>query len=287
MKASLSVVVAALCLSACGNSSQSSSESQKTLDPSQATEKAPDTFRVKFDTTRGAFDIECHRDWAPNGVDRVYNLVKLGFYDDVAFFRVVRSPRPFVVQFGIHGNPEVAQRWLNANIQPDPPKQSNTRGRVTFAMAGRPDTRSTQLFINYGNNASLDRMGFAPVCDVVGDGMNVVEQLYDGYGEGVTEEQDQIVSQGNKFLKEKHPMLDYIKTARIDDAPAPVASASAAASASAVASAPEPVPSVSATATASASGSANANASANASASSNAAPRSNASAGPNAAPNKK
>jgi peptidyl-prolyl cis-trans isomerase A (cyclophilin A) len=264
MKSSLSVVAATLALSACGNSTQSSSESQKTLDPSQATERAPDAFRVKFETTKGAFDIECHRDWAPNGVDRVYNLVKLGFFDDVAFFRVVRSPRPFVVQFGIHGNPDVAQRWLNANIPPDPPKQSNTRGRVTFAMAGSPDTRSTQLFINYGNNSSLDRMGFAPVCDVVGDGMNVVEQLYDGYGEGVTEEQDQIVSQGNKFLKEKHPMLDYIKTARIDDAPAPVASVSATAAASASAA-----PSSSASASASA------------------APHSSASSAPSAAPPKK
>jgi len=242
-------------LASCGQGSGNGNASPALLDPGAATAQAPATFRVTFDTTVGAFGVACHRDWAPNGADRFYNLVKIGFFDDVAFFRVVRQPRPFVVQFGIHGNPDVAARWLNANIPPDPATQSNTRGKLTFAMADRPDTRSTQLFINYGNNTSLDRMGFAPLCEVIGDGMLVVDKLYDGYGEGPTAEQDQIVSQGNKFLKEKHPKLDYIKTARLDaDPPAASASDSAVAPPSAVAT-PPPTASAQASATATASSS--------------------------------
>jgi peptidyl-prolyl cis-trans isomerase A (cyclophilin A) len=214
-------------LAGCGQGSGGNA-SAPLMDPGAATAQAPASFLVTFETTAGSFGVECHRDWAPNGADRFYNLVKIGFFDDVAFFRVVHR---FVVQFGIHGNPDVAAKWLNANIPPDPPTQSNTRGKLTFAMAGSPDTRSTQLFINYGNNTNLDRMGFAPLCEVTGDGMLIVDKLYDGYGEGPTAEQDQIVSQGNKFLKEKHPRLDYIKTARIAES-APVAPDSASAAAS-------------------------------------------------------
>ncbi len=264
-------------LTACGQSSEGAgSGASPLMDPSQATGQAPDTFHVTFETTQGSFGVDCHRDWAPNGADRFYNLVKIGFFDDVAFFRVVRSPRPFVVQFGIHGNPSVAARWLNANIAPDSPKASNTRGKLTFAMAGSPDTRSTQVFINYGDNRSLDRMGFAPLCEVSGDGMNIVDKLYDGYGEGPTKEQDEIVAGGNKFLREKHPKLDYIKTARIDT-DAPSASASVSASASATASA---VPPPSATATADASPSASATVSASTSAHAAVSARPSASASP-------
>lgn len=191
--------------------------------PEQASERAPDTFRAKFETTAGDFSVECHREWAPNGADRFYNLVKIGFYDDVAFFRVVKSPRPFVVQWGIHGNPSVSARWVDARIAPDPAVVSNTRGRLTFAMAGEPDTRTTQVFINYGDNRALDEKGFAPVCEVVDDGMKVVEALNGEYGEGPTGEQGQIQSKGNAFLKQAHPKLDYVKRATLQDMQALVA----------------------------------------------------------------
>lgn len=187
-------------------------------DPSKATEKAPDKFQAKFETTKGDVVFECARDWAPNGVDRFYNLVKIGFFDDVALFRVAKG---FVVQWGIHGDPKVSAAWRNANLPPDPPKQSNTRGTLTYAMAGSPDTRSTQLFINYGDNSSLDAQGFAPICKVT-TGMDIAESFYGGYGERVTGKQGQIQTQGNAYLKEQWPELDYIKTATIvGEAPSP------------------------------------------------------------------
>lgn len=185
-------------------------------DPSAANERAPDSFRVRFETTKGAFVVACTRDWAPNGVDRFYNLVKIGFLDDVAFFRVVSAPVPFVAQFGLHGIPAVNSKWSGAKIPPDPVKESNKRGRLTFAMAGSPDTRSTQLFVNLGNNARLDQMGFAPICDIDDAGMKIVDQLHGGYGEQLTERQGTISSEGNPFLKKEYPLLDYIKTARLE-----------------------------------------------------------------------
>ncbi|EYF08535.1 peptidylprolyl isomerase [Chondromyces apiculatus] len=211
-------------------------------DPKKAEETAPATFKVKFETTAGDFEIECTRSWAPNGADRIYNLAKIGFFDDVAFFRAVKTPRPFMVQFGIHGNPEVSKHWRSANLKPDEVKGSNTRGMVTFAMAGSPDTRSTQLFINFADNSNLDKMGFAPVCKVVDPGMEVVDKIHSGYGERPSGAQGTIQMQGNKFLREKFPELDYIKTARLSDgkgsaAPSASAAASAAPSASAAASA--------------------------------------------------
>lgn len=181
------------------------------LDPSKAKEKAPDTFRAKFETTKGDIVFECTRDWAPNGVDRFYNLVKIGFFDDVAFFRVVKG---FVVQWGIHGDPKVSAVWSDANLPPDPPKQSNKRGMLTYAMAGRPDTRSTQLFVNYKDNTSLDAMGFAPICKVA-EGMEIADKLFGGYEENVTDKQGEIQAEGNDYLRAKWPELDYVKTAAI------------------------------------------------------------------------
>lgn len=185
-------------------------------DPAAATEQAPETFRVVFDTTKGSFVAACTREWAPNGADRFYNLVKLGYFDDVAFFRVVSSPRPFVAQFGLHGNPAVNDKWQGANIPPDPVKESNDRGKLTFAMGNSPDTRSTQLFINLASNKALDAMGFAPLCVIDAEGMKVADQLHGGYGEGITDKQDRISKQGNAFLKKEYPLLDYIKTARLE-----------------------------------------------------------------------
>ena len=184
-------------------------------DPSKATQKAPATFSVAFVTTAGDFRVDCTRSWAPNGVDRFYNLVKIGFFDDVAFFRVVKEPRPFVVQFGIHGNPEISRAWINARVAVDKPKQSNLRGTLTFAMAGSPDTRTTQLFINFGANVMLDHMGFAPICKVSGDGMDVVDRIESSYGEEPSAAQGEIQARGNTMLRTRYPLIDYIKTARV------------------------------------------------------------------------
>jgi peptidyl-prolyl cis-trans isomerase A (cyclophilin A) len=182
--------------------------------PATLTEKAPDTFKVNVDTTKGAFVIEVTRAWAPNGADRFYNLVKNGFYDQVRFFRVIGG---FMAQFGIHGDPVISAAWRSARIPDDPVKQSNKRGYVTFATAG-PGTRTTQLFINLADNRGLDAQGFAPIGRVV-SGMNVVEKLYSGYGEGAPSgrgpEQGRLQTEGNAYLEKSFPKLDYIKTASI------------------------------------------------------------------------
>lgn len=182
--------------------------------PAALTEQAPATFKANFDTSKGMFTIDVHRDWAPNGADRFYNLVKYGFYDDVRFFRVIDG---FMAQFGIHGNPQIMSAWRSAQIKDDPVKQSNKRGYVVFATAG-PNTRTTQLFINFGDNGSLDRQGFAPF-GTVSKGMDVVDKIYSGYGEGAPRgrgpEQGRLQSEGNAYLAKEFPKLDYIKTATI------------------------------------------------------------------------
>jgi peptidyl-prolyl cis-trans isomerase A (cyclophilin A) len=186
----------------------------KLRNPAALTEQAPERFRANFDTSKGTFVIEVHRDWAPIGADRFYNLVKNGFFDEVRFFRVLDG---FMAQFGIHGNPAVQSAWRNANLKDDPVKQSNKRGYVTFATAG-PNTRTTQLFINYADNASLDKQGFAPFGEVV-SGMGVVDKLYNGYGEGAPRgkgpDQGRLQSEGNAYLSKEYPRLDYIKAATI------------------------------------------------------------------------
>jgi len=179
------------------------------LDPSKFTAKAPDVFQAAFTSTAGDFVIEVHRDWAPNGADRFYNLVKSGFFDDTRFFRVMGG---FMVQFGINGDPAVASKWKNANLQDEPVKQSNKPGFVTFAKTGAPNSRSTQIFINYGENANLDGMSFSPFGQVI-KGMDAVKAIYKGYGE--TPDQGAIQSQGNAYLDAKFPRLDGVKHAEI------------------------------------------------------------------------
>jgi peptidyl-prolyl cis-trans isomerase A (cyclophilin A) len=158
--------------------------------------------------------VEVHRDWAPRGADRFYNLVKNGFFDNARFFRVIEG---FMVQFGINGDPNIAAVWRDADIKDDPVKQSNQRGTITFATAG-PNTRTTQVFINFGDNAALDGQGFSPFGKVV-SGMEVVDKLYGGYGEGAPNgngpDQGLVQSQGNAYLEQDFPKLDFIKTATI------------------------------------------------------------------------
>ncbi len=183
--------------------------------PAEATAVAPATYKVKMATTKGDFVVEVHRDWAPLGADRFYNLVKLGYFTDVAFFRVVKG---FMVQFGIHGDPAVNRTWRQATFKDDPSaKRSNTRGMVTFATAG-PDMRTTQIFINYGNNSRLDAMGFTPFGKVV-TGMKVVDAIEGRYGEGAPEghgpAQERIQAEGNGYLRADFPKLDYIKRATL------------------------------------------------------------------------
>ena len=177
--------------------------------------QAPDSFRARFETTKGVVVIEVRRAWAPGGADRLYNLVRSGYYDGVRFFRVLPG---FMAQFGIHGDPAVMAAWREQRIPDDPVRRTNLRGMVTFATAG-PGTRTTQLFINYGNNDRLDAMGFAPFGQVV-EGMDVVDQLYGGYGEGAPRGrgplQERIHAEGNAYLERAFPQLDYIKRARIE-----------------------------------------------------------------------
>ncbi len=184
------------------------------LNPALANAKAPAQFRVKFETTKGDFLVQVTRASAPLGADRFYNLVKMGFFNDVAFFRVLDG---FMAQFGIHGNPKVSGKWESARINDDPTRESNVRGAVSFATAG-PNTRTTQMFINFGDNSQLDSRGFASFGKVV-EGMTVVDQLYKGYGEGAPggggPRQDLIQSQGNSYLRAQFPKLDFIKRASL------------------------------------------------------------------------
>jgi len=187
--------------------------------PAGLKETAPATYKVNFDTSIGAFVVEVHRDWAPNGADRFYNLVKNGYYDGLRFFRVIPN---FMVQFGISGDPALNTVWQEARIPRDPVKQSNTRGYVTYAMRGGtqgPDTRTVQVFINFGDNSPLDKDGFAPFGRVT-SGMNVVDKIYAGYGEGAPSgngpDQGRVQSQGNAYLTKDFPKLDFIKKATIE-----------------------------------------------------------------------
>jgi peptidyl-prolyl cis-trans isomerase A (cyclophilin A) len=181
------------------------------LRPAALHAKAPATYGVQFTTTMGTFVVTVHRSWAPRGADRFYNLVRARFYDGNEFFRVVKG---FVVQFGISGFASVSTAWQNANIKDDPVKASNTVGTITYADAG-PNTRTTQVFINLGNNAAnLDGQGFAPFGKVTA-GMAVVNELYGGYDDRPTNLQGAIASQGNSFLKKRFPKLDSVIRARI------------------------------------------------------------------------
>ncbi|MCL5670916.1 MAG: peptidylprolyl isomerase [Acidobacteria bacterium] len=195
-------------------SSQPSPAGASLLQPASLNAAAPATYRAKFVTTKGDFVIEVTRAWAPNGADRFYNLVKNGFYNGASFFRVLPG---FIVQFGISAKPGISAVWHSATIPDDPVRQSNSPGTVTFATAG-PNTRTTQVFINLGDNKGLDSQGFAPFGKVV-EGMDVVEKFYSGYGEGSPmgngPDQQRIEKEGRAYLTASFPKLDSIKSASI------------------------------------------------------------------------
>lgn len=197
------------------------------LHPATLKAKAPDVFEVKFATTKGDFVIQITRAWAPNGADRFYDLAKHGFFTNVSFYRFVKD---FIVQFGLSPDPKITAAWSKANINDDPVKQSNKLGTVTFAMGG-PNTRQTQVFINLADNSgSLDSSGFSPIGQVT-SGMDVVQQLFSGYGEisdlgGNGPSQSRIGEGGKAYLDKNFPKLDSIKTATIIS-PAPAAAPAA------------------------------------------------------------
>jgi peptidyl-prolyl cis-trans isomerase A (cyclophilin A) len=185
--------------------------------PAKLKDTAPATFRANFETSAGVFVIEVTRAWAPKGADRFYNLVKYGYFDGNRFFRVVKN---FMVQFGISGDPRINAVWREATITDEPVMQSNRRGFITFAKSSMPDSRTTQVFINFKDNAGLDGQGFAPFGQVV-VGMEVVDKLNGEYGEAPSQLQGAIQAEGNAFLAKNFPRLDYIKKASIEKPAAP------------------------------------------------------------------
>lgn len=185
-------------------------------DPKLANEKAPDEFKVKFETTKGSFTIAVHKAWSPIGADRFYNLVKIGYFQDVAFFRAIAG---FMAQFGIHGDPAVNNTWREASINDDPSaNQSNKAYTLTFAKKGMPNSRSVQFFLNFKDNAMLDQMGFTPFAEVV-EGKDVIDRINTEYGEGAPRgngpDQMRVQTEGNAYLKKDFPNLDYIKSVSV------------------------------------------------------------------------
>jgi len=187
----------------------------KLLDPQSAKAQAPATYKVKYHTTKGDITVAVTREWSPNGADRLYTLVKLGYYKDIAYFRVVPG---FMAQFGIHGDPAVNKVWRTATLPDDPVKQSNKKGFLTFAKTGAPNSRSVQFFLNLVDNPNLDGMGFAPIGQIV-EGLDVLEKLNGEYGEGAPRgrgpDQGRVQSEGNAYLKKDFPRMDYIQSAEI------------------------------------------------------------------------
>jgi peptidyl-prolyl cis-trans isomerase A (cyclophilin A) len=187
------------------------------LIPTTKYEKAPDEFKIALETTKGNITIKLVRAWSPKGVDHLHHLVKIGYYDNVAFFRAIEG---FMVQFGIHGDPKINGLWSETNLQDEPVKVSNKKGYLTYAKSNAPNSRSTQLYINLVDNPNLDNYGFAPIGEVV-EGMSIVESLYMGYGEGAPRgmgpSQMTFAQQGNAYLKAQFPKLDYIKKSTLVD----------------------------------------------------------------------
>lgn len=213
----LAALVAGLALAACVSGRRGPAAPTALLRPDPRLERAaaPDTFWVRFETTRGPFTVQVVRAWAPRGADRAYFLVRQGYYADTRFFRVLPN---FVAQWGASGDPRVARVWDVRTFADDPVRRTNARGYVSFATAG-PNTRTTQLFVNLRDNARLDRLGFAPIGRVV-EGMAVVDSLYAGYGEGPPKgrgpDQDRIAKEGTAYLAGTYPKLDWVRAATVE-----------------------------------------------------------------------
>jgi peptidyl-prolyl cis-trans isomerase A (cyclophilin A) len=210
----IAATVAVIAVIAVLSCQRSRAPEQTTTTDSAIARPTPDSFLVAFQTNKGRIVVQAVRAWAPRGVDRFYELVNDKFYDGVKFFRVLPN---FMAQFGVSGDPAVNAAWKDRTIRDDSVAQSNLRGFVTFATGG-PDTRTTQLFINKKDNKRLDAMGFAPFGRVV-EGMDVVDSLYMGYGEGAPNGdgpiQDRIQGEGNRYLNRYFPKLDSVITARV------------------------------------------------------------------------
>jgi peptidyl-prolyl cis-trans isomerase A (cyclophilin A) len=223
MRTAALFTLAGALLIGCPKSEQAQTQSQGEESPpptreqstqvSQQKSQAPNRYAVELDTTKGIIIIDVYREWAPHGADRFHELVRSGYYTDVAFFRVIGG---FMAQVGISGDPALNVEWREKTIPDDAVKSSNTRGTVTFATSG-PDSRTTQFFINFADNSRLDGMGFAPFGKV--RDMGTVDALYDGYGEGAPRgggpSQELVQGRGNSYLRESFPNLDYIKSAKI------------------------------------------------------------------------
>jgi cyclophilin family peptidyl-prolyl cis-trans isomerase len=184
----------------------------------------PAEYKVKFETTKGDVIIQVHHDWSPIGADHFYELVTKAYYDNNAFFRAMKS---FIVQFGMNGDSKVTAKWNNFPIKDDPPGgHSNKVGTVTFAQTSTPNSRTTHIFINLADNDSLDSMNFTPFAEVI-SGMDVVNNLYTGYGDGPPggsgPDQEALAHGGNAYLQKSFPLLDYIKKATVTDPPPPPA----------------------------------------------------------------
>jgi peptidyl-prolyl cis-trans isomerase A (cyclophilin A) len=206
-------VIALVCAALSGCSSPEPAKKEAAAVPKN--ENAPEVFQVSLDTSKGPVTLEVHRDWAPIGADHFYSLVKTGFYNDARFFRVVRN---FVVQFGVSGEPTTNRLWSSVSLPDDPVKQHNARGTVTYATRGA-NTRTTQVFINLKDNReALDHSGFAPFGKVTA-GMDAVDSFYNSYGDmpprGQGPDPSQILVQGNEYLQNRFPRLDYIRKATI------------------------------------------------------------------------
>ena len=187
------------------------------MNPAAFKDEAPSTYNVRFDTSAGVFVVKVTREWAPKAADRFYNLVKNGFYDGIRFHRAVPN---FMTQFGVHGNPTVANIWSRASFSPDPVKHGNKRMTLTFAMGGTPSTATTQVFINARDNSNLDGQGFAAFGEVV-EGQDIAARLYSGYGDapsrgGNGPDNARMAKEGNAYLENEFPKLDYIKQATIE-----------------------------------------------------------------------
>jgi len=215
MKRSAAIALLALFTACEKTSAPAKGEGLLHPDPAKVAAPGPDSFSVHVVTSRGPVDLIVHRDWSPNGADRLYYLVSNDYFDGIRFYRVIGG---FMAQFGAAGDTAVAHAWDRLSFADDPVKHSNTRGTLTFASMMRPGTRTTQLFINYRDNTQLDGMGFSPIGQVT-NGIAAVDSLFSGYGEGAPgghgPDQGQLGREGNAYLLREFPKLDYIVTARI------------------------------------------------------------------------